>query len=444
LKSSLSLRLLIASAISTALALVATGLILNLLFRAYFEERIASELESYLLVLTGGVGLTADHEIQVAPLADPRFSQPLSGYYWQVEIEGQEARLSPSFWAAPLRLERPETAGTITFQRTETGTGESVSVASWIVTVGENEIRRDVFLTVAFDRTELDISEARFATNTAIWLVVLGAFLILGGWAQVRVGLKPLGLIRAEVNAVKSRHGARLSADYPIEVQPLVHEVNDLLDESASSIRRVRAGANNLAHGLKTPLTIMRAIAQEARKSGITTVAEEMETEIDNMQHFVERELARVRTGGAANSRTEIAPVAKRLCNALRRQPLAEGISWHLDVPAQIFAPIDEFDLTELLGNLIDNAIKHTNGTIRLSAGQNAGRCFLQVEDDGPGIAKGQIKHASERGTQFSADNEGQGIGLAIVREIAERHGSSLTIENCEPCGLIVRIDWPL
>ena len=124
MKSSLSLRLLIAAAITTACALIATAFVLNFLFRMYFEERVHDELEAYLLVLSGNVGVNSVGEVEVAPLADPRFDQALSGYFWQIQIDDAAPILSPSFWAAPLELTRPNSAGHIAYTDFEMGTGE--------------------------------------------------------------------------------------------------------------------------------------------------------------------------------------------------------------------------------------------------------------------------------------------------------------------------------
>lgn len=192
MKSSLSLRLLFAAAITTALALVATAFVLNFLFRMYFEERVQDELETYLLLLSGNVGVSTTGEIQIAPLSDPRFDQALSGYYWQIQIDDAPPMLSPSFWAAPLALERPDTAGQITFENLEIGTGEAVVVASWIVTTGEGSTQKEVYLAVAIDRTDLDASVTGFFSNSALALTILGAFLLAASWVQVKLGLQPL------------------------------------------------------------------------------------------------------------------------------------------------------------------------------------------------------------------------------------------------------------
>ena len=203
MKSSLSLRLLFTAAITTVLALVATAFVLNFLFRMYFEERVQDELETYLLLLSGNVGVNAADEVVVAPPSDPRFDQALSGYYWQIQIDDEPPILSPSFWAAPLVLARPDTAGQITFENLETGTGEAVAVASWIVTTGEGGTRHEVYLAVAIDRTDLDASVAGFFSYSALALTILGTFLLAASWIQVKLGLRPLDKVRSELSRIR-------------------------------------------------------------------------------------------------------------------------------------------------------------------------------------------------------------------------------------------------
>lgn len=444
MKSSLSLRLLIAAALTTALALVATAFVLNLLFRYYFEDRARAELETYLLLLSGNVAVTGTGGVDVAPLSDPRFDQPLSGYYWQIRIDDQAPRLSPSLWAAPLELDRPPAPGRIVFQDVVMGTGDAVAVASWIITTGEGETRSEVFLAVAIDRADLDVSVSGFFANSVIWLLSLGAFLLAASWFQVRLGLKPLEKVRSEVNRVANSPTDRLSEDYPSEVLPLVSEVNQLLDANAETLDRVRSGAGNLAHGLKTPLTILHGVERKLRKSGDAPLADELSTEIINIEHIVERELARSRDSQQVLRRCAIAPIATRLHRALGNRPGAEHIAWTNEIPQALNAPFDEYDLTELLGNLLDNALKWAESQIALHAGIDSDRCYLCVEDDGPGVPDAAHAAVLERGGRLDPDQPGSGLGLSIVNDMALAHGCTLSLDRSGLGGLRARLSWPL
>ncbi|MEJ6399561.1 HAMP domain-containing sensor histidine kinase [Yoonia sp. 208BN28-4] len=442
MKTSLGLRLMMAASVTTALALVATAFVLNFLFRLYFEDLARDELETYLLLLSGNVGIGATGEVEITPLSDPRFDQALSGYYWQVQIDDLEPSLSPSSWAAPLDLDRPDEFGRMIFQDAEMGSGEAAAVASWIVTIGEDEARREVFLAVAIDRADLDGPVSGFFLNSALWLAVLGVLLLVGSWIQVRLGLKPLENLRSEVNRVSTSASDRLLEKYPSEVMPLVNEVNQLLDTNAATIERVRSGAGNLAHGLKTPLTIMHGLERKIRRVGQGDLATDLSTEIANMEHIVERELARSRDSHQATKRSEIAPVAARLGRVLGHQPGFEHINWSIDVPDAMHAPFDAFELTEVLGNLLDNAMKWAEGRIVVRASEVDTTAYLIVEDDGPGLSTTAQRVALHRGGRLDDAKPGSGLGLSIVNEMAIGHDCTFTLSRSSLGGLEAKLTW--
>tara|TARA_R110002049_G_scaffold113456_3_gene263770 strand:- start:3264 stop:4601 length:1338 start_codon:yes stop_codon:yes gene_type:complete len=444
MRASLGLRLFLTAAATTILALAATALVLNVLFRDYFEARVHDELDNYLLLLTGNIALDDEGALEIAPMFDQRFEQALSGYYWQIELEDAPPLLSPSFWAAPLELARPAQRGTIFYQDVMTGTGEPVSVASWIIELGEAEESRDILISVAMERKDIDVSVAGFASNTAIWLAILGLFLLAASAFTVRVGLKPLDRVRNELRRINAAQNRRLSNDYPSEVLPLVKEVNELLDQNDATLARVRVSAGNLAHGLKTPLTVLRGVLRKLELSGQAQMAAELGAEIDAMQHIVERELARSRDSHQKRSHTAVAPVAERLCAALRQQPAARHLQWTIDVPSTLAAPFDAYDLTELLGNLLDNAMKWTRTTVTILGGETGETAFLSVVDDGPGIAEDKVEAALARGERLDAQNSGSGLGLHIVREMADSHGCTITLGASKAGGLEVRLTWAL
>ncbi|WP_281982835.1 sensor histidine kinase [Thalassorhabdomicrobium marinisediminis] len=442
MRTALNLRLFLAAVIATAVALVATAVVLNFLFRLYFEDRLRDELETYLIQLSGNVAVTDSGEVEVGPLADPRFNNPLSGYYWQIEVTGADPVLSPSFWGAPMALERPEQPGVIRVQDINIGTEEPLAVAHWVILTGQDAAQRSLHLAVALDRTDLDVSVAGFRLNSTLWLAVLGAFLLIASAVQIRLGLRPLEKVRSEVNRVSRSPAGRLSDDYPTEVLPLVEEVNQLLDTNAATLERVRAGAGNLAHGLKTPLTILHGVERKLRKAGQDLLADELQTEIASIEHIVERELARHRDSGQSRQVCEVAPVVKRLSDALSQQPGAEQIRWTVEVDERLRAPFDEFDLTELVGNLLDNAMKWTDGRIVVRGALSGTVASLTVCDDGPGLSDAGHEIVLGRGRKADPERSGTGLGLSIADEMAQAHGCALTLDRSDMGGLSVMLEW--
>lgn len=444
MKSSLSVRLLIAATVTTLIALVATAFVLNSLFRVYFEDRVRGELDSWVVALTSQTQLDADGTLSVAELGDPRFTQPLSGYYWQVIPQNGEAVLSASFWAQPLDVDAPAQPGIITYSNVAGSDGGSYLTGSWWITLGQDSAEQEILVTVAVDRTSVDTPIANFAQNVAIAMVVLGMFLVLASWFTVRIGLRPLKTIKGEVKNVKTNPDARLSTDCATEVAPLVEEVNDLLDRQTQNVEAARARASTLAHGLKTPLTVMRALAQEIRTTGHTaSIPEEIDFQVNNMQHLVERELARTRDqiSGQAQ-RYDVRPIVEKLVRAFQRRSGGHDIKWLIDIPSDMQSPFDEFALTELLGNLIDNATKWTKDRIEISGASSPTKSFIQVADNGPGIREDQLETVLRRGERLNSDVAGEGLGLSIVQDMLKQRGIELQLTNLKEGGLAVRIDW--
>ena len=438
---SLSFRLLAVSALTTLVALVATGLVLNFLFRSYFVDRFHQELEAYLVQLTANISFTPEGEFKVSEISDPRFSEPLSGFYWQVQLQDQAPVLSQSFWATPLDLPRPQSRGMLTYSSVSAESGKYLT-ASWIVTLSKDGVETEVFLVVAMDQGQFDETVTGFSINVLIWLGVLGAFLLLASWLQVRVGLKPLENVRSEVRHIKEGRSQRLAGEYPTEVMPLVDEVNDLLEHQTTSLARARARASTLAHGLKTPLTIMRAISAELNSGNRPNEATEIDTQVDNMQYFVERELARSRDQISELTWCHAAPVVEKIITAFKRSVSKADLVWEIEVMADVVCPFDEFALTELLGNLIDNAAKWTKTHIKVCVTGSRDRGMIEVTDDGPGISEASIEIVLARGERLDKSVPGQGLGLAIVNDMVCVRGARLKLYNREPNGLTARVSW--
>ena len=443
---SLRIRFLITTVLSIGLALMATAVILNNLFHTYFEARTQQELQTNLLLLTRNVGLDPDGQITITDLSDPRFSQPLSGYYWQAQIEGADPIVSPSFWATPLSPTRPETAGLVVFEDIESGSNETLYAASWIVTFGEGANTQNVFLTIAFDHSQIDVYEEKFAFNTALWLAILGVALIFANWLQIRIGLRPVDHVHDEIQKIHKDPKSRLPDTYPTEIQPLASAVNELMETSDQTVKRARESASDLAHGLKTPLTILRAISEDIKPSNAQLdrqkLYDEINIEINKMEHFVERELAKTRDSYNFANKTPVLPVVDRLHSALIRIPKAQHIKWSIAVPETASAPFDEYDLTELLGNLLDNAIRHTHDQISISAAQIDQTCILSISDNGEGVDANEVTTILDRGTHRSGSPESTGIGLSIVRDMCQAHNCELTLNNQSDGGLRVCVSW--
>ena len=442
--ASLRLRLLLAAAIATSLAVGLTGIVLVYLFQQYVENRVYSELESHLQQLTEGLSVADDGSVTVTPLADQRFSQPFSGLFWQVAVEGDAPVLSRSLWDEGIALDTSENApGQMIRRVAAAASGGELLVLDWTITIEPAGSPRTVNLAVAADRAETEQATSAFAWDLTKWLALLVVALLLATSLQVGVGLRPLEVLRGRVARIRAGDEPRLGGEYPVEVQPLVEEVNTLLEVRDRSLSSARARAGDLAHGLKTPLTVLAAIARQMRQAGDEAQAVEIDDQIASMRRHVERELMRARLGMRKASRVGVRARVQRMVDAMKKLPRGRDLSWQVAVPETVEAPMEEQDLSELLGNLLDNSRIWAAGTVRISAGGSDEGFELSVDDDGPGVPDDKIAVVLERGQRLDEGKKGSGLGLAIARDIAAAYGGTLALSRSPLGGLQVRLELP-
>jgi signal transduction histidine kinase len=447
-QGSLRLRLLAVGAVSIILALAIAGFGLLLLFERHVERRMAAELGSHLNQLVSSLARTADGTLGIGvPPAEPRFLQPLSGLYWQITEEGTSAVLrSRSLWDATLTVPSDVPAAGEVHQHTIPGPGGASLLAverriTLPARLGGGTIRAEV----AVDRAEVHAAGLAFASDLVPSLALLAAVLIAAAWVQVGVGLRPLDAVRRRLAQVRSGAADRLGAAFPDEVRPLAAEVDHLLDEQEKAIARARARAADLAHGLKTPLTVLGADADELRARGDTRLADEIETITAGMRRHVERELVRARIGLRARSGTvhPVRPVVEQVVSVLRRTPQGKKLTWEIDATDGLGVRMDAQDLAEILGNLAENAAIWADGTVRIVGRRDGNAVMLRVEDDGPGVPEDRIDAVLARGGRLDETRPGTGLGLAIVGDLVEAYGGLLSLRRSVLGGLLAEVRLP-
>ncbi len=448
---SLRLRLFAAAAISVAAALIVAGLGLVLLFERHVSRRVDAELETYLRQLAGNVSFAADGTVTlVRQPADPRFNTPLSGLYWEIRDETDRAILrSRSLWDQVLDLPADEIDARSIHRHVLPGpAGSTLVVRERQVNYTPDTRSRDLRIAVGVDDGEVVGATRAFAGELAISLALLGTVLLAAAWAQIHFGLKPLEMVRRAVGAVRSGEAARLPSDFPAEVVPLAQEVNDLLDAQDETIARARARAADLAHGLKTPLTVLASHAERVRKGGDAGTADELEEIAGAMRRHVERAITVARLGRRPPAQIDIEPVVRRVAGALAKTPAGERIAWTVDVRPGTRAAVDPEDLYEALGNLADNAVKWARGRIAIRVGHGGDGTAIVVEDDGPGIPPADRDKVLRRWERLDVSGAGpgrpgSGLGLAIVAEIARAYGGELTLGDAALGGLRAALRFP-
>lgn len=434
--SSLRLRLLLAGGAFVIVAVAVAALGLSILYKSHVEDWIDGQLNAHLDQLIAGIDAGPDGTITVAkPPADPRFEQPLSGFYWQVDVEpsGPVFR-SRSLWDYEIALPQEGSLGDTIHHHLVAGPGgQTLYLQQRRVKLPARLGGKTVRAAVGLNDAEVRASVWRFAAVLVPSLLILGALLSAAALMQVAYGLRPLGFMRARLSDIGSGAIRRLGTGFPKEVQPLAREIDALLDARDQQVAQARARASDLAHGLKTPLQALAGETARMRAKGETELAAEVEEIAGAMQRHVDRHLARARLAGTdPNATANVGDVVRRIVRVMERTAKGESLHWRVDVPEGLIARIDESDLTEALGNLAENAVRHTRTLVAIAARRAPGTIIVTISDDGPGIPPELQQVALQRGRRLDVSGPGAGLGLAIVGDIAEAWGATLAFDKKE------------
>jgi len=281
------------------------------------------------------------------------------------------------------------------------------------------------------------------ATETSF---LFAFFCLLAGILLIRAGLAPFGRLRRQLSGVRDGSGQRISGSYPTEVQPLVNDLNSLLEHRERIVRRALAKAGDLAHGLKTPLAVLAQEAGRAEAAGQHEVAEMISLQVERMRRQVDYHLAHARAAGSGDvpgARCSVLTAVEGLTRTLLRIYSSRGLALNLDVSPAHFIRGQREDLEEMLGNLLDNACKWAKSSVKIQSVQDQGAVVLIVDDDGPGLAPSMRDAVLQRGVRADEAAPGSGLGLAIVRDLAELYQGSISLEDSPMGGLRARLRLP-
>ena len=298
-------------------------------------------------------------------------------------------------------------------------------------------------IAVAWDVAEVSDAVRRFTADLAPLMLIIGALLIAASWVQVSVGLRPLATVRSRLAAIRSGASSRLGSEFPVEVRPLAQEIDGLLDARELELSRARTRAADLAHGLRTPLQVLHTEIERLAQQGHGAIAEHFLAVTTTMERNVERELARARRAAPLRATSaEVVDAVDQVIKVIQRTPDGERLDWVVDVPRDMAARIDRDDLSEAVGNLIENAARHARHSVSVTGKADRDFVSVNIDDDGPGILEGRRAEVLTRGGRLDERGSGAGLGLAIVTDIVESWGGTLTLENAAP-GLRATIRLP-
>lgn len=431
-RSSLRGRLLIAGGVTIGLTLLVAALGLNLIFARHAERVALADLDSRLLNI---VSIVEPDGPSLRPIAtDPRYGQPFSGHYWQIELGGEVSR-SRSLWDYTLPAAEGVTQqGQKRVLALRGPQGEELLALDLTLTAGTGQKALPLRVVVATDRAALDSAARGFRGDVLPFLGVLGALLLTASWWQVRLGLRPLGQVARRVADLRTGAITRMGGGLPSEVSVLTDEIDLLLDARDADLARARHRAADLAHGLKSPLQALLGDADRLREQGEDEIAASIETISQAMRRHVDRELGRARIqSDRRTASADPARILEQVVSVLRRMPAGAALEWRIEAAPGGRIRIDPDDLTEALGALMENAMRYavSRVTARISRGPDC--ITIAISDDGPGVAPADLDRLAQRGVRLDQAGEGQGIGLALVADIAEAAQGALHLSNLHP-----------
>jgi len=445
---SLARRIITVAALWIAILLGFGGFALDRLLTSAISRNFDSQLEFELNALMAAAEIGPDGEVLLnRPLADQRFLEPYSGLYYQITGDQKAAPgdqdlqdlPSRSLWDRKLIVEGAHRDVQRHFYDSKEFPEETLRVVERDGLLPGSKVRWR--FQIAQSRVTLDEQIAVIRRTMIRSFVILGLGLIVLAALQASYGLWPLRRVRRAIAEIRSGEKSRIDERLPLEIEPLAAELNQLLEHNELQAEEARRHAGNLAHALKTPLTVITNAATANDPDLANTVCRE----VTIMRRQVDHHLARARAIGRrsdAQARAAIWPSLEAVERAMSR--LYEHVTVDLAGDKDAAVRVERQDLDEMLGNLIENAAKYGHGRVFVTVKKGGPAAIIEVEDDGPGIPAEERSSIFDRGVRLDTGKPGTGLGLAIVRDVAEIYGGSIELDESEDLGgLLARLKLP-
>ncbi len=445
-------RLVLSSLVTALVMLVLAGALLFWLFRSTVERQFDARLEALMNGLLAHLEQGEDGSFYLTRNpANPLFELPASGWYWQIApLSGAKGAVltSPSLLEKRFelrsfeRLSRDEDgAARLTMRGPH---GIRLRVLEQRISLFDDENRYSIVVAGNAERMERQVALFRRALVAISFVFALALAIIIA--IQMRVAMRPLKLLHREIGEVRDGNRQRLEGEFPSELEPVVRELNQLIHANRAVIERARTQVGNLAHALKTPLAVLTNEADGRDDELARMVRGQVALMREQVSMYLER-ARRAAQAATLGMTTDVRPVIEALLNALRRIYHERGARVEVECPESARFRGERQDLEELLGNLLDNAFKYGGGHIRV-------RCVVEndgtgawlritVEDDGPGLSREERARALQRGQRLDETRPGSGLGLSIVKEMAEMYNGRLRLSRASLGGLRVEVWLP-
>jgi signal transduction histidine kinase len=452
--NSLAVRLFLWATAWTVVILIITGIALSTLYRHAVERAFDRRLDVYLRTLVADVASPEESGDKFPQsIGEPLFELPLSGWYWQVtrlDSKTPEVHSSRSLWDSNLPRLPPDKSSADTEYRQGYAPGpedQDLRLVERNIDLGADG---RYLIAVAGDATEIDDETHGFDRVIVITFTALTMALLLTTALQVRFGLAPLTRISESLAAIRSGRAERLQGEFPVEISSLARETNALIDANREIVERARTHVGNLAHALKTPISV---IVNEASARGRDPFALKVLEQTDIMRDQVARQLERARLAtrsGVVGTLVEVPPVVTALARTMEKLHRDREIAIDVDVPQHARFHGEQQDLEEMVGNLVDNGCKWAQSRVAIEVltdqptmDDEKGRVRIIVDDDGPGLSPAQREQVALRGQRLDETKPGSGLGLSIVVELAGLYGGVLTLGTAPIGGLRAELALP-
>nr|WP_238560192.1 HAMP domain-containing sensor histidine kinase [Sphingomonas sp. Mn802worker] len=439
-RGSLSRRMILIAAAWISILLAGGGFALDRVLVAAVTRNADDQLGYVLrsLLVSAEIDTAGEVTFNREP-ADQRFLEPYSGLYWQVSAPGHETWPSRSLWDRQLAYGPPHNDRSVHSYDSRQFKDEKLRVVEQDVKLPGSKVRWR--FQVASSREALDAQITILRRTLIRSFLLLGIGLVVLAALQTFYGLLPLRRVRLAIAKMRAGRANRVEGNMPVEVLPMIDELNALVEHNERQAEEARRHAGNLAHALKTPLTVIMNAATANADDLADTVIREART----MRRQVDHHLARARAvgrRGSAHSRADVWPSVESVERAVRR--LYPHVRVDMDGPKDLVAHIERQDLDEIMGNLVENAAKYGGGSVFVTVGAHSGFVEIQVEDDGAGIPEADRARIFDRGVRLDSGKPGTGLGLAIVRDVAEIYDGTVSLEESDDLGgLLVRLRLP-
>ena len=443
---SLRSRLLVGAAISITVAVGIAGLALAGLFHDHARARFLAELSHHLDQLAAGLEIGADSRPQlVRPLSDPRFRQPTAGLYWQVDDKKTGSFSSRSLWDLSLAVPADQPGDGEIHEHTIIGPrGQSLVVLERTLSLPDDP--QPLRIVVAEDEQDLHQAIASFNRMLALSLGILAVVLIAAALLQVRLGLRPLRWLQQDLAAVRAGRAKRFLRPMPSEVQPLVDNLNALLEHADEVVERARLQTGNLAHALKTNLAVLTNEAQRLASGDVPADAALLSQQVGAMRRQIDYHMARARAAaarGVPGAGADLSPCVVALVRAMRKVHAGRAFDVAVHIPSGARFAGESQDLEEMLGNMIDNACKWSRHQVTIGCETEGNRLFITIDDDGPGLAAERREQVLSPGVRVDESVPGSGLGLAVVRDLARLYGGEIRLDRSPLGGLRAELQLP-